>query len=202
MPMFPISEAAKRANVERTTLYRRIKRGEISCQTDESGNKTIEASELLRVYPHADISEDFGRELFGLSSGTFNKHLARYLEEPDKPNDFDKSGNWLRDMLKSATEAATDEQQSATEIQQQFTLDLLINAIKVRDEKIRNFEQERERERQNARETIEDLRRRLDQEAEERRRLTLLLTDQRPQAPQKPVQGRFSQAWGILTGNK
>ncbi len=51
----------------------------------------------------------------------------------------------------------------------------------------------------------DDLRRRLDGETEERRmtqaKLTALLTDQRPQAPQKPVQGRFARTWSFLTGN-
>ncbi len=50
----------------------------------------------------------------------------------------------------------------------------------------------------------DDLRRRLDEETEERRmaqaKLTGLLTDQRPQAPEKPVEGRFTRAWSILTG--
>jgi hypothetical protein len=55
---------------------------------------------------------------------------------------------------------------------------------------------------------IEDLRRRLDAEAEERRKLTALLTDQRPQlqpepaalAPEKAAEGRLSRAWSILRG--
>jgi predicted site-specific integrase-resolvase len=51
---------------------------------------------------------------------------------------------------------------------------------------------------------IDDLRRRLDEEAEERRmtqaKLTALLTYEREKAPQKPVEGRFARAWSILTG--
>lgn len=51
----------------------------------------------------------------------------------------------------------------------------------------------------------DDLRRRLDAEAEERRKLTALLTDQRrseaaPIAPKKPVEGRLARAWSILRG--
>jgi thiamine pyrophosphate-dependent acetolactate synthase large subunit-like protein len=70
-------------------------------------------------------------------------------------------------------------------------------------EKIEALDTERERERRDAQATIDDLRRRLDQEAEERRRLTLMLTDQREHpstAPQEAVQGRFVRAWGILRG--
>ena len=51
---------------------------------------------------------------------------------------------------------------------------------------------------------IDDLCRRLDEEAEERRmtqaKLTALLTHEREKAPQKPVEGRFTRAWSILTG--
>lgn len=51
----------------------------------------------------------------------------------------------------------------------------------------------------------DDLRRRLDLEGEERRRLTALLTDRRqpeaaPVAPTKPAEGRLSRAWSILRG--
>ena len=44
---------------------------------------------------------------------------------------------------------------------------------------------------------IEDLRKDRDHW---RQQATALLTDQRPQAPQKPVQGRLAWAWSILTG--
>jgi len=50
----------------------------------------------------------------------------------------------------------------------------------------------------------DDLRRRLDDETEERRaaqaKLTALLTDQRATAPQKAAEGRLARAWGILRG--
>ena len=42
------------------------------------------------------------------------------------------------------------------------------------------LKEERERERRQLEQTIEDLRRRLDAESEERRRLTMMITDQRP----------------------
>lgn len=44
---------------------------------------------------------------------------------------------------------------------------------------------------------IEDLRKDRDHW---RQQATALLTDQRPQAPEKPVEGRFTRAWSILTG--
>ena len=62
------------------------------------------------------------------------------------------------------------------------------------------IEAERERERQGLQSTIDDLRRRLDGEAEERRRLTLLLTDQRekPASELPPPQNRGF--WARLLG--
>lgn len=45
-----ISEAARMVDKDRKTLYRHIKKGELSKQTDEEGNPYIETSELIRVY--------------------------------------------------------------------------------------------------------------------------------------------------------
>ncbi|HRX73931.1 MAG TPA: hypothetical protein P5341_07490, partial [Hyphomonas sp.] len=53
--------------------------------------------------------------------------------------------------------------------------------IEIRDEKLDLIEKERRREREQLETTIEDLRKRLDTEAAERQRLTLLITDQREQ---------------------
>lgn len=51
---------------------------------------------------------------------------------------------------------------------------------------------------------INDLRRRLDEETEERRmtqaKLTALLTDQRATAPQKAAEGLLARAWSVLRG--
>ena len=58
MPKFSISDAAKRAKVERTTLYRKIDKGEISAEIDAHGTKVIDASELLRVYPDATVIDN------------------------------------------------------------------------------------------------------------------------------------------------
>jgi excisionase family DNA binding protein len=57
----------------------------------------------------------------------------------------------------------------------------LRRGIAVAQERLRVLETERDRERRHLQDTIDDLRRRLDDEAGERRRLTILLTDQRAQ---------------------
>jgi excisionase family DNA binding protein len=72
---------------------------------------------------------------------------------------------------------------------------LLRREVAIRDEKLNALQQERNREREEARETIDDLRRRLDAEAEERRKLTALLTDQR--AKEEPEPPRRRSWWRI-----
>lgn len=63
-------------------------------------------------------------------------------------------------------------------------------------QEIRHLREQLDRER----ELNRDLNRRLDAENEERRKLTLLLTDQRATASQKAAEGRFARAWSILRG--
>jgi hypothetical protein len=78
----------------------------------------------------------------------------------------------------------TDEPLRNTKMTRDVTPDeisTLRREIEVRDEQLEAVRQERERERHDAQSTIDDLRRRLDAEAEERRKLTALLTDQRTQ---------------------
>lgn len=62
------------------------------------------------------------------------------------------------------------------------------------------IEAERERERQGLQSTIDDLRRRLDGEAEERRRLTFLLTDQREKPALEPPPSQNRGFWTRLLG--
>jgi predicted RNase H-like nuclease (RuvC/YqgF family) len=69
-------------------------------------------------------------------------------------------------------------------------ISLLQAELKIRDEKIALIEAERQREREQLTEQIDDLRRRLDGESEERRKLTAILTDQR-QLPAAEPQRRL-----------
>ena len=73
------------------------------------------------------------------------------------------------------------------------------------EREIELLREERDRERRQFEATIDDLRRRLDAEGEERRRMTAILTDQRrpdpvPVASEKPGEGRLLRAWRILRG--
>lgn len=64
------------------------------------------------------------------------------------------------------------------------------------EQEIRHLREQLDRER----ELNRDLIRRLDAENEERRKLTMLLTDQRTTAQHKAAEGRLARAWSILTG--
>jgi hypothetical protein len=47
--------AARAANVSRTTIYRALRDGRLSCDKDAHGAVRIDASELLRLFPEADL---------------------------------------------------------------------------------------------------------------------------------------------------
>lgn len=51
-----LSEAAKAAGVNRSTIYRKVKKGEISSTIDASGNPLIHVAELQRVYPRLNLA--------------------------------------------------------------------------------------------------------------------------------------------------
>jgi transposase-like protein len=53
-----ISEAARRAGVERPTLYRKLKSGALSKGIGDDGKPCIDLSELARLYPHVTNSHD------------------------------------------------------------------------------------------------------------------------------------------------
>lgn len=57
----------------------------------------------------------------------------------------------------------------------------LTREIEIREQRIEEISEERRRERENAQAHIDDLRKQLDEESEQRRALTRLLTDQNPQ---------------------
>lgn len=56
MARLNITQAAKRWNIARSTLQRAGKRGDVSIETDSSGTKYIDSSEMIRVYGEASGS--------------------------------------------------------------------------------------------------------------------------------------------------
>ena len=50
MPILTVTEAAKAAHKSRATLYRHIKKGDLSARQQPDGSKGIDTSELIRVF--------------------------------------------------------------------------------------------------------------------------------------------------------
>ena len=48
-----VTEASRRAGVDRSTIHRKVKNGTISVEVGPDGRKRIDLSELQRVYPGA-----------------------------------------------------------------------------------------------------------------------------------------------------
>lgn len=57
-----ISEAARRAGVERKTIYHKVQKGLLSKQLMPDGTPRIELAELARIYPHAVTAEPKPKE--------------------------------------------------------------------------------------------------------------------------------------------
>lgn len=53
---YNLSEAARLAGIDRTTLGRHVRSGKVSVGRDDRGQPCIEASELMRAYPAAAIA--------------------------------------------------------------------------------------------------------------------------------------------------
>ena len=110
MSKIPVSAAAKMAGVQRSTLYRKNDKGELSFNVDESGNKCIDASELLRVYPNAKITKDDMQQSQRQQmpqDATSNEYKAlerelEYLREKlsDKEKQLDESKEREQDLSK------------------------------------------------------------------------------------------------------
>jgi len=118
----------------------------------------------------------------------------------------DDNGEWQIDpselfrVYRSAVKSTRNSALGYSEVHGEVHTDLTAELAAAR-EKISAIENERSRERQQLRETIDDLRQRLDMESEERRKLTALLTDRSAEKPPQEARGgRLSRAWSVLTG--
>lgn len=126
---------------------------------------------------------------------TILKHMAKGRVSGEK----DTNGQWWFDMAelvraygepgsRNSSSNGSLNNRNPQDLQQEIPAATVAELATLRA-RLQAVEQERERERRDKDATIEDLRARLDHEAEERRRLTLLLTDQRPKAPERPARG-------------
>jgi hypothetical protein len=160
---YTIGTAAKATGKAKSTISRDLKDGTLSADKNDDGSYSIDASELIRVYP--DVFDP------NRSENTISND-PQPIKTPTGTEGLQAEVERLRERL------------SVTGI-------------------------ERDRERQQLTNQIEDLRRRLDSEGEERRKLTAILTDQRqpppapeppPPAPQKSPQGLWGRVRYLATG--
>ena len=137
---YTIGTAAKATGRAKSTVSRDIRSGTLSAEKNPDGSYSIDASELMRVYPDAF--------------------------DPNRPENTNSN---------DAQHQKTPHETGLLQAEVERLLDLL-----------RVADIERDRERRQLSDQIEDLRRRLDCEGEERRKLTAILTDQRKQASAEP----------------
>jgi hypothetical protein len=67
------AQAARAAGVTRTSIWRAVRRGRLSAERMNDGSVRIDASELLRVYPQADLAR--------VANGSDNRTGARSRDE-------------------------------------------------------------------------------------------------------------------------
>jgi len=87
----------------------------------------------------------------------------------------------------AASVAQQNDSERVTQDETGSEIALLRRELQLKDEQLVAFREERQRERAQFEGTIDDLRRRLNAEGEERRRLTAILTDQRAVATSEAV---------------
>ncbi len=98
------AEAARAAGVSRTSVWRAIKQGRLSAEPGEDGGIRIDASELLRVFPHADLTRAHERS----GDGALNVH--------ERSGEHDATGE-LSALRAHIEELKDDKQHLRTELE-------------------------------------------------------------------------------------
>jgi vacuolar-type H+-ATPase subunit I/STV1 len=146
MAKFAIADAANRAGVERTTLYRKMNKGEISAEIDAHGNKVIDASELLRVYPDAKVIDGPATvapplppvEKLQTATGEATRGLLREVEIRDEKIDDMKRRIEALEADKSDLRSERDRLLKVIE-EQSSSVKLLTEGVKAKEKTGRRF---------------------------------------------------------------
>ena len=164
-----ISKAASMVGITRATLYRHIKKKDISVHKDEDGNPKIDVSELIRVYgDQVRVSPKAKVDVQDIA-------VSAKITPEDKPAAASDKG------AKSTKKASKGKSSSlASELR------VLYERIKNHEAEKENWKKERQRERELLMEQVENLRQIWGRSQEQQHRLTALLTDQTQKA-QKSV---------------
>ena len=92
MSKLNISQAAKTAGVARSTIQRKIKQGELSCETDEQGKKVIDIAELNRVYKNLQVPD-------ATPDGVEQSEAMRQYTTPDSAKMLQKENTLLKEQV-------------------------------------------------------------------------------------------------------
>ncbi len=96
------SAAARAAGVSRTTIWRALKDGTLSAERTKDGSLCIDASELLRLYPRADLA----RVRAAAPSEPVNAH--EHARAPESSGEV-QALRFLIDELKASQSTQRDE---------------------------------------------------------------------------------------------
>lgn len=152
---YPLADAAKLARVNRSTLFRAIKAGRLSARRDDDGTYRVDASELARLY---DLQHVTHKSIDALHEN------AQGLSATAKTAQGDTSaGELIRFRIQTLEEQLAREREE-------------------RERERRQWAQERDTILERERDTVADLRKRLDR-AEER----VLALSPPPSQPPVPV---------------
>ena len=117
-----LSEAARRANVDRSTIVRKVRQGLISTSKDINGNPQVDLSELARVYPQCVQSPQ--------------EHTTRPLVQPTGAIQNETTDKRLVDILERqivSCERTIEDQRKQLERMEQ-RLDRVLNGLDVTKE--------------------------------------------------------------------
>jgi hypothetical protein len=78
-----LSEAARLAGISRSTLYERIKKGEISTTRNHHGKPMVQISELIRVFGDTLQLPDSIEQVRTVKSDTFVQASDIFVQSPD-----------------------------------------------------------------------------------------------------------------------
>jgi len=107
MTKLNITQAAKVAGKDRSTIHRHIKQGKVSFDLDSEGNKVIDAAELIRVYGEIQesatvASNDAKQQYPSLNATEILHQQIRQLERENKA--FHEDKDYLKRELEKANE--------------------------------------------------------------------------------------------------
>ena len=78
-----LSEAARLAGISRSTLYERIKKGELSTTRSHHGRPMVQISELIRVFGDALQLPDTIEQVRTVKSDTFVQSPDEFIQPTD-----------------------------------------------------------------------------------------------------------------------